>query len=652
MTGPVSDTFPCGAEGDRLALFVQHAPVAIAVFDREMRYRCWSGAWSDYYALGEADLSGRELGETVPDCPVPWQTAHRRAITGEVLSGREDRVRHPDGRTVFLDWKISPIPGDDGQPAGVMLFTEDVTGRVEAEGALTRAEGRMRLITSSLGIGVFELDFETGESFASDEFRALLGMGGGRVPDDIDDWLALLRPRDPAGFKRAWQAARDPAGSGQFAADAFPLVDGRERALQMRSRVIFRGTGPDARPERVVGILVDQTETRRLQEALSRAQDLETAGRLAGTVAHDFNNILTVIQSTLDLICIGDLDDRMKGLVDQARLATDIGAGLNKRLLSLAGGRHGPATPMIVDAHIAGTWEIFRQVLNDDISLAFDPGSDHAVVSIAAEDLDGALLNLVVNARDAQTDGGAVRIGTTRVVLSDADASAYEDGRSGDFVQITVSDDGAGMDADVKRRAKEPFFSTKDPGHGTGLGLTSVAMAAAHAGGFIDIRSGNGDGTEVSIFLPRESVEVSEVDADGDDIPFGDGELVLVVEDDALVREAVMQRLEAIGYAVIEAASAEVALELIDGGEPVDVVFSDVVMRGGASGIDLVRRVRDLYPNVAVLLTSGHVSSRFRTDDGQGFPAELLLKPYPMKRLARAVRRALDLAAARSGSRR
>lgn len=378
-----------------------------------------------------------------------------------------------------------------------------------------------------------------------------------------------------------------------------------------------------------------------MQDALSRAQRPETVGRLAGMVAHDFNNLLTVVLSSLELADLRTADADVRNLLHQAADAAEMGAGFTKRLLALAGGHRGAAVPLVLDEHLGRVWEMFKRVLSDAIDLRFQPGAQGVVVAADPAEIDGALLNLVMNARDAQPGGGRIVLTTDVAEIDEAEARRIRGGKTGRFLRLSISDRGTGMAPEVVARAGEPFFSTKGAGRGTGLGLTSVMMTAERAGGFLQIRSAQGQGTEVVIHLPALEQTADPLAQEDPEIQFGDGELVLVVEDDALVREAVMQRLEAIGFAVIEAANGEVALALIEAGEPVDLVFSDVVMPGALSGYDLVRQVQENHPGIGVLLTSGHVSSAYRETSPQGPPVELLTKPYSLKALAGAVGRAL-----------
>ncbi len=641
-SNPIRGNGANGAEtAAMLQLFVTHAPVAMAMFDQEMRYLAWSQEWSAFYGLGARDLHGLCHYDVFPALPERWRVAHRRGLDGETIECAEDSWVLSDGREIWLRWSVRPIPDGAGGITGIALYTEDITARKQAEAELICGNARLQQISDSLGIGIFEHDFATGVSTVSDGYLRLLHIRRDEVPRTTEEWVALLRPVDLEAYRLARQRAMDPAGDGRFTAEIRPIVDGKERIMQVSSQVRFVGEGAERRPARLIGITTDQTEGRHLQDALSRAQRLETVGRLAGMVAHDFNNLLTVILSNLELADLRTTDAAVRHLLRQAADAAEIGAGFTKRLLVLAGGHKGSARTLVADEHLARVWELFERVLSDGIAFHFHPGAGEAMVSIDPAEIDGAVLNLVVNARDAQPTGGEVTLSTETVTIGPDQARTIPGGRAGRFLRLSVSDRGPGMTTEVAARAAEPFFSTKGASRGTGLGLTSVSLTAERAGGFVEIVSVLGQGTEVRLYLPQSEATQSSAKDDSDDYPFGHGELVLVVENDALLREAVMQRFEAIGYAVIEAANAQSALDLIAAGEPVDLVFSDVVMPGALSGHDLVRSLRQNHPGIALLLTSGHISEAYRDRQPLDPPVELLAKPYPLKSLARAAARAL-----------
>jgi len=250
------------------------------------------------------------------------------------------------------------------------------------------------------------------------------------------------------------------------------------------------------------------------------------------------------------------------------------------------------------------------------------------------------------------SEGGELVIKARNVTLDARAAEMDPDARPGDYVELSAADNGVGMTPEVLRRAKDPLFSTKGPHKGSGLGLSTVFDFARHCGGFAVISSAVGEGTTVSLYLPRAAAAAPAAsDAAAEEpVPAGDGELILVVEDDDRVREVTLQRLEGLGYAVLEAKNALEAFERLDTDEPIALVFSDIVMPGEMSGFDLARRILSAKPQVKVLLTSGYNSGDRRRDDEDTLAGVVTLdKPYTLARLARSVRACLDGAAVQAG---
>ena len=635
-----------------LAALVDQTPWAVALVDPRLRVLASSPHWMDrkeavfpsasaaYTASSTSALPARDPSPT--DLPEPWIKVIRRGLAGETLDYDRRDACWTNGQSPGPGWHVRPLRDSSGTIFAVAVFIDSMSPPPQAKEDIDRLNDRLRQVTSAMSVAIFEYEFKTGTSIISDEHLASLNLTRDHLPATPEDWFDLLRPLDPDAYWQHWKRAMSPEGEGRFSFEVRPLVNGQERQMELQAHVRFSGQGPARQPERMFGMLVDHTENRRMQAALSRAQRQETVGRMAGMVAHDFNNILTVILANIELAELRTADPELHQLLRNATNAAEMGASFNKRLLALAGGHRAQvaALPVAVDEHIARTWAVFQRVLSDELSLVFHPGAPNAVVAIDPAEIDGAILNLVMNARDAQMQGGTIMLETS-CALSPSALARRPKPADRPFIRITVRDQGVGMPKEVLDRVVEPFFTTKSGGHGNGLGLTSVVLSAERAGGFVDIQSTLGVGTEVSVCLPVIDLPAAAVRTRSEDYPFGNGELVLVVEDDPHVREAVMQRLEAIGYAVLEAANGEAGWKLIESGEPFDLVLSDVVMPGALSGYDLIRKVKAKYPGIATLLTSGHVSAALRDLDAADPKVRLLSKPYSLRDMAEAVAQAL-----------
>ncbi len=392
------------------------------------------------------------------------------------------------------------------------------------------------------------------------------------------------------------------------------------------------------------GIIHDNSARRAAEEQLHHAQKMEAVGQLTGGIAHDFNNLLTVVIGNLEMLETRVTDDKSRSLVRQAEEAAELGAELIDRLLTFARRRSLEPQSLDLNELILGLDDILRRALGEaiDLSIVLSPGlwqlrSDPG-------QLENAILNLCLNARDALGDGGRVTIETANADVDGAAMAGDPEVSPGSYVRLSVSDSGPGMVPEVRARAFEPFFTTKEPGVGTGLGLSMVYGFARQSGGFATIRSETGQGTTVSLFLPRWEgtlAEAAPVGSEGEGAE-GQGETVLVVEDDDRVREITAQRLRTLGYRVREAGNGQAALEALEEHDGIELLFTDIVMPGGMSGRELAVAVRKRHPGVKVLYTSGYAAEAAAQRGALGPGEALLAKPYRTAELAVQLRRILD----------
>jgi signal transduction histidine kinase/FixJ family two-component response regulator len=379
------------------------------------------------------------------------------------------------------------------------------------------------------------------------------------------------------------------------------------------------------------------------QAALAQSQRLEAIGQLAGGMAHDFNNVLAAISSNLDTVTLRSTDEKIREVIQDAMDAIQMGASLTRRLLILSH-RHGVGLERLdLNDRVTGTIELLRRTLGEQVtvSLQLSPGPCQTMANPG--DVDNAILNLAINARDAMRNGGMLTIETCHVTLDADGAEHTANARPGEYVMLTVSDTGHGMSPEVLSHAMEPLFTTKEPGKGTGLGLATIYGTVRQSGGFVAIDSSEGEGTSVRLYFPKAKPGpmVSRSTPSTEEAPLGDGELILVVEDNDKVREATVRRLESLGYAVVEAETGPEAITLLEAGEPVSLVFSDIVMPGGMTGYDVAEWVRSMKPDLKVLLTSGNSDMQLAVS-ATVRKSKVLGKPYTREQLACALREALD----------
>jgi PAS domain S-box-containing protein len=390
----------------------------------------------------------------------------------------------------------------------------------------------------------------------------------------------------------------------------------------------------------------DITERHEAEKQLQQAQKMEAVGQLTGGIAHDFNNLLAVSMGNVELAgeAAQSGGDVLPFLATAMR-ANERGASLTNQLLAFS--RKQTLFPQVIDAGelVGGVTDLLRSSLGETIEI--NVASDDGIwpCEVDPHQLESAILNLAINARDAMPSGGTLTIGASNVSLDDDYAAAQTGVEPGDYVMVAVRDTGAGMPQDVIDHAFDPFFTTKEVGQGSGLGLSMVYGFAKQSGGHVTIYSEEGERTAVKLYLPRSDKEDEYPRQEArEDVPKARGETVLVVEDDPDVRALSVALLRGLGYQILEAADAETALKVLETAPRVNLLFSDVLLPGGMSGPELAAEVRSRYPGIAVLYTSGYTDLVGTDQSAFGEDAELLQKPYRKADLARTVRQILDQA--------
>lgn len=396
------------------------------------------------------------------------------------------------------------------------------------------------------------------------------------------------------------------------------------------------------------GIMTDLTERiaaeqalRERERQLAQAQKMEVVGQLSGGIAHDFNNLLTVVIGNQELLETAVHGDEDQDILRRATAAARAAARLTRRLLTVARRQRLEPTTIDLNEQVAGMLELLRHSLGETIRIELELAPDLWPISADASEVENAVLNLVLNARDACTGEGLVVIDTANVTLTEGDVGHDFSLRPGDYVRLSVTDTGHGMSPEVRARVFEPFFTTKEPGKGTGLGLATLYGFAKQSAGHVSIFSQPGRGTTVNLFLPRLATPGPAAVAPRSVEPvMGHGESILVVEDNADVRLLATRRLWQLGYKTREADSAAHAISVLSGNDAVDLVFSDVVMPGGMSGFDLAQWVHEHCPGLPVLLTSGYARMAEGASSSSGEATPLLRKPYTAVELSLALSQA------------
>jgi PAS domain S-box-containing protein len=561
-----------------------------------------------------------------------------RALDTALREGKYEaegwRVRK-DGTRFWAHVVLDPIYNEDGVLLGFAKVTRDVTERKQAEDKLRESEQRFRLLVQGVtDYAIYMLSPEGlvtnwnsgAERIKGYTYDEIVGSHFSRFYTDED--------RTAGVPKRALSTA---AAAGRFEAEGWRV---RKDGTRFWAHVIIDAIHDDE--GKLVGfakITRDLTEKKRTTEALEaanaalyQAQKMESIGQLTGGIAHDFNNLLSVLSSGLEVLAMqrseGAGDSRT---IESMRRAVDRGARLTQQLLAFARKQPLQAETRNLNRIITGFEPVLRRAGTSNIEFEIDLDRKAHSAVIDSARLESALLNLVVNARDAMPEGGRIAISTRNVTLGLHEAGSLP---PGDYVKITVSDTGTGMPPDVVARAFEPFFTTKEVGKGTGLGLSQVYGFIKQSDGEVVIESRSGEGTTISIYLPAVVSEAQE-----DRRPHV--ESVLIVEDEPDLMDVAASLFTSMGYDVLTAASGREAIDVMEQRD-VDILFTDVVMPNGMDGLELATWTRSHYPGTKIMLASGYPLPALKQRHGGDLNEFAFVnKPYRLSDLARTLRSAI-----------
>ena len=614
---------------ERLRLFIDRAPAAIAMFDSEMRYLVVSRRFiTDLFpgsSTAPPSLLGRSHYELFPDCPEHWREVHRRVLAGETLSADDDPFPREDGSCDWVRWEMAPWYRNDGRPGGAVLFSEVVTARKRAEEALRQSEARFRAAVQAVSGILWTNNAEgkmageqpgwaalTGQSY--EEYQAY-GWVKAVHPDDapptIDAWNQAVAERKPLNFEH--RVRRHDGVWRRFSIRALPVLhqDGTIRE--------WVGVHTDITEQREseaeLAYLNRKLEERVREEVAARedaqtraahAQRMQALGQLAGGIAHDFNNILQAVQSGGALIQTRAADTAsVRRFARTVVAAAERGAAITRRLLAFA--RRGDLRAERIDPAglLDGLRDVLAQTLGSPITVVVECGTGLAAVMADRGQLETALVNLATNARDAMPDGGTLTLAAATEEVTAARLPPIGL-KPGQYVRLAVTDTGAGMDRTTLERAMEPFFTTKPQDKGTGLGLPMAKGFAEQSGGGLAIESAPGQGTTVTIWLPVADVRTEAAQLQPGLAPVaGLARRVLVVDDEDLVREVLVASLEDAGFAVLAAGNGAEALALLEAEEPVDALVADLSMPG-MGGLALIREAQVRRPGLPAVLLTGY----------------------------------------------
>lgn len=651
-----SDRFEASQSGEgRYRLLVEAiTDYAIYMLDREGNVTSWNPGARRFKGYEAEEIIGRHFSTFYTDAEreqkVPALALEEAERTGRFE--REGWRVRKDGTQFWAHVVIDAIRSPDGDLVGFAKITRDLTERRAAEAKLRESEEQFRLLVQGVtDYAIYMLDVDgnvaswnTGaqhiKGYAPEE---IIGRHFSNFYTEVDRTAGLPR----TGLETAAREGRWEHEGQRVRKDGTPFW----------AHVVIDAIRDD--DGKLVGfakVTRDITERREAEAAVQaaqatmiRSQKLEAIGQLTGGIAHDFNNLLQVISGNLQLLSKDIAGNARAGTRVQSALAgVARGSKLAAQLLAFA--QRQPLEPRVVNAGrmIKGMDDLLRRALGGEIEVETVVGGGLWNSLVDPDQLENAILNLAIYARDAMNGEGRLTIETSNAFLDDEYVRQYDDLAAGQYVMIAVTDTGTGIAPDILERVYEPFFTTKAEDNGTGLGLAMVYGFLKQSGGHVKIYSEVGAGTTVKLYLPREmAAEGKLVSATTGEIKGGE-EMVLVVEDDDEVRELAVSMLTELGYRVVKARDAAAALAIVDSGIPIDLIFTDVMMPGTLRSPELARKAKERLPNVAVLFTSGYTQNAIvhggRLDPG----VELLAKPYTREALARKVRHVLANHAQRS----
>ena len=621
---------------------------AIFSLDPAGKISSWNAGAQRMFGYAAEEIVGRPVDLLCPAEAVARGLPDQERVEAARTGRFEDegwRVRR-DGSRFWGNIVVSSLYDADGHLSGFSKLVRDVTERRRADEALRESEERLRFALQAARMATWELDPATGILRWSGEQSDPRGMPRQLVEETFEDLLQRIHPDDRESVRASIARIRT-----QGLVDVDYRVVGRSglvRWINTKGRRI----GDGQRSGRIVGISIDITERRELEEQLRQSQKIEAVGQLAGGIAHDFNNLLTVIQTNVEFLREGvspgsDDHETLQEVITASKRA----ASLTRQLLAFS--RKQLMQPRVLDlnAVVSGLAPMLRRLIGEDIAVSLSLAPDAPAVLADPGQIEQVLVNLAVNARDAMPRGGTLTIGTAAAELSEADAEGRPGLLAGRYARLTVSDTGTGIDPAIQPRVFEPFFTTKEAGKGTGLGLSTVYGIVKQSGGYIWLDSIPGRGATFTIYLPHAqatSIELPAAPGSGT-LPSG-SETLLLAEDEEAVRRLGRRILERQGYRILEAVDGVQALEVAAAHEGrIHGLVTDVVMpRMG--GRELAERMTAARPGIAILFLSGYTNDEILRRGLIDPNVAFLQKPFTSGALVTAVRRVLD-AAGRPGQR-
>jgi len=623
------------------------SPIPIVAADAQGSITMWNAAAERAFGWSESEVKGK------PNPVIPVEEfdnaaqLHARMLSGETITGVEVRRKKRDGTWIDVSLSGTPLWDEKGKVRGIIGFLTDITERKRAELALREAEEKYRGIFENALEGIYQTT-PSGKYISANP--ALARMLGFDSPDELIRARSEIRAAEYVEPEKRdeFKAAMEQHGTVRNFEYQVRRRDGKILWVSENAHAV---KDPEGRILYYEGTVEDITRHRELEDQLRQMQKIEAIGRLAGGVAHDFNNILMAISSYAELLCRKlPESEASRRYVDEIVRATDRGSSLTQGLLAFS--RKQVLSPKVVDLNglVADQINMLERLLGENVELRFQPGEGLGRTKVDPGQVQQVVMNLVINARDAMANGGEVLIETGNAELDQVDSDASTPG-SGKYVTLAVSDTGCGMNAETKSHIFEPFFTTKEQGKGTGLGLATVFGIVKQSSGQIFLQSEPGVGTTFKVYFPRVEETSSAQGTDPHTASVLGHETILLVEDEAAVREPAAEYLTENGYTILTARNGAEALEIAaQHSGPIHLLLTDVVMPQ-MSGKELSEKFAGLHPGARIVFMSGYSNNLLSNQQALDQKHVLLQKPFRLATLGQRIREALsdDARAASSG---